>query len=77
MIYLLVPTEHSTWQDMRLFTTFSSLEQMVTSGIRQCRSQGLPDQWCYVIAYEGTDELSPVWGYIIYEGYLQRCVLTQ
>jgi hypothetical protein len=77
MLYLLVPTGDAEWHDMRIFTTFSATEQVVAKGIELRRSKGLPDRWCFVIAYDGTDELHPVWGYIIYEGILQRYALTQ
>ncbi len=77
MLYILVPTGGAEWHDMRLFTTFSAVEQVVAKEIQERRSEGLPDRWCFVIAYDGTDELRPVWGYTIYEGYLQRYALTQ
>jgi len=77
MIYLLVPTGHPEWDDMRVFTSFSAVEQVVAKGIAERRARGQSDRWCFVIAYEGTDEVHPVWGYMIYEGYLQRCAITQ
>lgn len=76
MLYLLVPTGDAEWKDMRLFTTFSAVEQVVSRGMDECRRANLSERWCFVIAYEGTDELRPVWGYTIYEGYLQRCAIT-
>jgi hypothetical protein len=77
MIYLLVPTGNSDWDDMRIFTTFSAVEQVVMDGIEERRKRGERDRWCFVIAYDGTDELLPLWGYMIYDGYLQRCAITQ
>jgi hypothetical protein len=77
MIYLLVPTGNSEWEDMRIFTTFSAVEQVVNKGIEERVARGERDRWCFVIAYDGTDELHPLWGYMIYEGYLQRCAITQ
>ena len=77
MIYLLVPTGNSEWDDMRIFTTFSSVEQVVAKGINECKARGHHERWCFVIAYDGADELHPQWGYMIYEGYLQRCAITQ
>lgn len=77
MIYLLVPTGNSEWDDMRIFTTFSSVEQVVNKGIKECKARGQHERWCFVIAYDGSDELHPVWGYMIYDGYLQRCAITQ
>ena len=77
MIYLLVPTGHPEWDDMRMFTSFSAVEQVVAKGIDERTSKGQSERWCFVIAYDGTDELRPVWGYMIYDGYLQRCAITQ
>ncbi len=77
MIYLLVPTGHPDWDDMRIFTSFSMVEQVVAKGIEDRRKAGQSERWCFVIAYNGTDELHPLWGYMIYDGYLQRCAITQ
>ncbi len=77
MIYLLVPTGNPDWDDMRLFSSFSMVEQVVAKGIEDCRKCGRSERWCFVIAYDGVDELRPLWGYMIYEGYLQRCAITQ
>jgi len=77
MIYLLIPTGTPGWDDMRIFTTFSSMEQVVMTEVASRQARGLSDRWCFIIAYDGVDELSPVWGYVMYEGYLQRCTITQ
>ncbi len=77
MIYLLVPTGNPEWDDMRIFTSFSLVEQVVATGIDERKKRGQSERWCFVIAYDGTDELRPLWGYMIYEGYLQRCAITQ
>jgi hypothetical protein len=77
MIYLLVPTGNPEWDDMRLFTTFSAIEQVVAKGIEERRERRENERWCFVIAYDGEDELRPLWGYTIYDGYLQRCAITQ
>jgi hypothetical protein len=77
MLYLLVPTGNVEWPDMRMFTSFSAVEQVVERQIKVRREQKLPEAWCSVIAYDGTDELTPVWGYYIMGGYLQRFAITQ
>ena len=77
MIYLLVPTGNAEWDDMRLFTSFSRVEQVVAKGMAERKAQRADERWCFVIAYDGTDELYPVWGYVIYDGYLQRRAITQ
>ncbi len=77
MIYLLVPTGSPEWDDMRMFTSFSAVEQVVYQGIEERKARRENERWCFVIAYDGTDEVFPVWGYMIYDGYLQRCAITQ
>lgn len=77
MIYLLVPTGNPEWEDMRIFTSFSAVEQVVLREAKARRQQRILDAWCFVIAYDGTDELYPVWGYHIIDGYLQRFAITQ
>ena len=77
MLYLLVPIGNSEWQDMRLFTTFSAVEQVVEREVKVRKNNRLPEVWCSVIAYDGTDELRPVWGYYSMDGYLQRFAITQ
>lgn len=77
MIYLLVPIGNPDWDDMRIFTSFSRVEQVVAKEIVERKKRGQSDGWCFVIAYDGTDELFPLWGYVIYDGYLQRCAITQ
>ncbi len=77
MIYQLVPTGNSEWDDMRMFSSFAAVEQVVNKGINERKARRENERWCFVIAYDGADELFPIWAYIIYEGYLQRCAITQ
>lgn len=77
MLYLLVPTGNPEWEDMRLFTSFSAVEQVAVTEATRRKQQRILDAWCFVVAYEGTDELRPVWGYYLIDGQLQRCAITQ
>lgn len=67
MIYMLVPTGGAEWEDMRLFTEFSAVEQVMRRGINQRRLKNKYIEWCFVIAYDGTDELKPVFEFHITE----------
>lgn len=77
MIYLLVPTGNAEWDDMRLFTSFSAVEQVALQEAQIRKQQRILDAWCFVIAYDGVDELYPLWGYHIIDGMLQRFAITQ
>ena len=64
MIYALYEIGKSVeWDTIRLFTSFSSLEQTM---IRNKLNQH------YVVAYDGVDELKPVWCYQLVKGVLKR-----
>ena len=64
MLYVLLPRGTLEWDDIRVFTTFSAVEQQVT-----------PDT--YILAYEGTDELTPIWIYQLEKGKLQRWAISR
>ena len=77
MLYVLVPTGNAEWDDMQYFTSFSAVEQVVLTEAKRRNQQRILDAWCFVIAYDGVDELLPMWGYQIIDGYLQRFAITQ
>ena len=66
-VYLLVPTGGAEWEDMRIFATYSSVEQVMKRGIQERKAARKFVQWCFVIMYDGTDELSPVFEFHITE----------
>jgi hypothetical protein len=77
MIFMLVPTESAEWEDMRLFTTYSSVEQVMKRGIEHRRIKNKHLEWCFVVQYDGTDELSPVFTYHITDtGDVIRTILS-
>ncbi len=67
MIYLLVPTGNAEWTDLRMFTSFSCVEQIMKQGIERRRIQRRHVEWCFVVAYEGGDEIYPAFEYHITE----------
>ncbi len=77
MLYLLVPTGNPEWSDMRMFTSFAAVEQIAVTEAKIRKQQRINDAWCFVIAYDGVDELVPMWGYYLIEGQLQRHAITQ
>jgi hypothetical protein len=59
MIYALLPRGDLGWDDIRLFRSFALVEPLVTQGF-------------YVIAFDGADELTPVWVFQLERGVLRR-----
>lgn len=77
MLYLLVPTGNPEWDDMRIFTSFAAVEQVAVAEAKRRKQERILDAWCFVVAYDGVDEVRPVWGYYLIDGYLQRFNITQ
>jgi hypothetical protein len=67
MVFMLVPTGGAEWEDMRIFTTYSAVEQVMKRGIEERRAKNKHVEWCFVVQYEGTDEVRPVFTYHITE----------
>lgn len=67
MIFLLIPTGSPDWEDLRMFTTYSSVEQVMKRGIEQRRAKKKHIEWCFVIAYTGDDEIYPTFEFHITE----------
>lgn len=73
MIYVLVPHRAQSRADVRYFTTFACAEQAVFLAAQGYASQGEDPDWCTLTAYEGVDELHPVFLYtLIAPGRLHR-----
>lgn len=64
MIYMLVPI-WAEFHDIRLFTTYSAMEDVVLKFARSRKERNVPVEWCIVLAFDGGDELDPVWNYHI------------
>jgi N-methylhydantoinase A/oxoprolinase/acetone carboxylase beta subunit len=54
----------SVW-DTRLFSTYSAAEQTVLTVAKHMAREGRDPDWCTMVAYEGTDELHPLFMYTI------------
>ena len=65
MIFMLVPFGNAEWEDIRLFTTYSSMEQVMVKTAKKRVEQNMEPQWCFGVAYDGNDELQVVWNYHI------------
>lgn len=63
MIYVLVPRGKSGWEDIRVFATFSAAEDVMKRG---------EGDWCFTIAFDGIDELGPVFLYTFKNGAIVR-----
>ena len=64
MIYIIFKKGQSVeWDDIAIFTTYSSVEHFF--------KQHQPTD-AYVVVYEGTDRLVPLWQYQYVRGRLQR-----
>jgi hypothetical protein len=64
MLYVLLPRGDLAWDDLRLFTSFAHVESLVTTDT-------------YILAFEGTDELTPVWIYQLEHGKLRRYPISR
>ena len=63
-MYVLLPRGDLGWDDIRIFTSFSAVERMI-------------DSEHFVIAFEGVDELSPVWIFQLEKGKIERWALNR
>jgi hypothetical protein len=50
---------------MRLFSTYAAMEVEVLEKARYRKERSVDPDWCFVIAFDGSDELKPVWNYYI------------
>jgi hypothetical protein len=73
MIYVIFPHDDLTWNSARLFTSYSAMEQAVLIAARGFKREGYDPDWCFIVAYDGVDELHPIFLYTIVNGIrLQR-----
>lgn len=64
MLYVLFP-HGGERDDIRVFATYAIIEQEVIRMATLRKSWGVNPDWCLVIAYDGVDELVPIWGYYV------------
>lgn len=74
MLYALIPCGWAAGREgPRYFTSYSSVEQAALTAARGFESMNLDPEWCTIIAYDGTDELYPVFLYtLIGSSHLSR-----
>jgi hypothetical protein len=64
MIYILFP-HGGDCHDTRVFLSFSYVEQEALRMAHLRKGWGVDPDWCVIHAYEGVDELTPIWGYSV------------
>ncbi len=64
-IYVVVPYEQHTWADMMVFATYSAAEQCMLRTAQVLDDNDRDFHWCSMIAYDGQDELYPVFLYTL------------
>jgi len=72
MLYVLIPHTAQHWEHMRIFGSFAAMEQVALQTAIALVREGQSENWCTVMAYEGTDELHPHFLYWVQNGRLQR-----
>jgi hypothetical protein len=66
MIYILIPNEITDFFQIRVFDSFSNVEQIMK---QEAQRRPHPD-WCRVFAYEvGLDEYIPCWIFTVTKNY--------
>lgn len=73
MLYMIVPHRSRTHDECRFFTSFALAEQAVLGSARGYEEAGDDPDWCYLLAYEGLDELRPIFLYtLVGSSHLRR-----
>jgi hypothetical protein len=68
MLFVLIAHEARDVEDIRFFMSFPAAEQAVLQTARALTREGKAADWCYLIAYDGLDELRPVFLYMLVGG---------
>jgi hypothetical protein len=71
MIYVLFPHAGER-DDVRIFTSFSHVEQEALRMAQLRKGWGVDPDWCAIYAYEGVDELKPYWGYFVHSSMVLK-----
>jgi hypothetical protein len=73
MIYILIPFRAQSYEAFRVFTTYTAAEQAALVAARGFEQTGFDPEWCSIIAYEGQDELYPMFIYtLVGSSHLRR-----
>ena len=65
MLYALIPHAARSHEDFRYFANFAMAEQAVFLAAQGYERTGHDPDWCILIAYDGVDELRPVFLYSV------------
>lgn len=65
MLYVVIPHTATNWETVRIFTNYAAAEQSVLLAAKGFEREGYSPDWCTLIAYDGIDELLPVFVYFI------------
>ncbi len=65
MLYVLIPHTAQTWEAFRMFVSYAAAEQAALLAARGFERAGLDPDWCSIVAFEGQDELYPVFLYTL------------
>jgi hypothetical protein len=66
MIYMLVPHAARSRLHIRMFANYSVAEQTALTVARALEAEGKDPEWCEIIAYDGLDEMYPVFIYTLF-----------
>lgn len=62
-VYVLLPMNSDRIDDQRFFASYSSAEQVALRHARALVKVGQPAKWCYIVLYDGVDELEITYVY--------------
>ena len=65
MLFVLVPHTAKSYDAVRYFQSYSAVEQAVLVAAKDFERKGGDPDWCSVIAYDGVDELLPIFLYFL------------
>lgn len=68
MLFVLIPRDNTEWTHLRMFSSYSAAEDAVMRGVVKCRVVNKNVDWCYLVAYDGIDELTATFVYVIGNG---------
>lgn len=64
-VYIVVPRYEHTWDEVNVYSSFSAVEQFVLQVASLLARDGRDPNWCKILAYEGQDDLHPMFVYTI------------
>ncbi len=65
MLYMIIPHAAKNWIHLRMFPNYAAAEHIALTVARAIELEGHCPDWCEIVAYEGLDELRPVFVYTL------------